>query len=238
MLNRTFINYAHRGASSYAPENTMSAFRLGLAMGANGIETDVRRTKDDVLVLFHDDTIMRVTGKEGSIQDYTYEQLLGFDVCGCGQRDKIVRLQDFLEAFSGLDIQVAIEFKQDFTEVETIDLLERYHMREKTVLTSFKLECLMRAKLYAPEYPAGYLTDDVNPMALKVLKTIGVEQVCPKSKLVTREFVSDLHAQGFSVRAWGVKSEARMKQVYDAGADGMTVNFPDKLTAYIAEAGR
>ena len=96
----------------------------------------------------------------------------------------------------------------------------------------------MRAKLYAPQYRAGYLTDDVNPMALKVLKTIGVEQVCPKSKLITKELVSDLHAQGFSVRPWGVKSEERMKQAYDAGVDGMTVNFPDKLTEYMAESGK
>ena len=81
MQNRNFINYAHRGASSYAPENTMSAFYLGLRRGANGIETDVQRTKDGVLVLFHDDTLKRVTGQEGSIQDYTYEELQGFDVC-------------------------------------------------------------------------------------------------------------------------------------------------------------
>lgn len=236
MAKKAFINYAHRGASSYAPENTMSAFRLGLEMGANGIETDVQMTKDGVLVLFHDDTIKRVTGQEGRIRDYTYEELLEFDVCVYGLRDKIVKFEDFLQAFSGLDIQFAIEFKQDFTEAKTIDLLEQYHMVEKTILTSFKLECLMRAKLYAPQYRAGYLTDDVNPMALKVLKTIGVEQVCPKSKLVTGELVSDLHSQGFSVRPWGVKSEERMKQAYDAGVDGMTVNFPDKLTEYMAES--
>ena len=50
------INYAHRGASEYAPENTLSSFYLGLLQGANGIETDIQRTKDGVLVLFHDDT--------------------------------------------------------------------------------------------------------------------------------------------------------------------------------------
>lgn len=238
MQTETFINYAHRGASSYAPENTMEAFHLGLSMGANGIETDVQRTKDGILVLFHDDTIVRMTGQPGRIQDYTYEELLPFDVSNYGLTGKIPTLEEFLEAFSRLDIQFAIEFKQPFTEAQTIDLLERYGMREKTVLTSFKLECLMRAKLYAPAYRAGYLTEDVNPMVLKVLNTIGAEQVCPKSKLITPELVSDLHAQGFSVRAWGVKSEERMKQVYDSGADGMTVNFPDKLTAYIAEQGR
>lgn len=235
MQNRNFINYAHRGASSYAPENTMSAFYLGLRMGANGIETDVQRTKDGVLVLFHDDTLKRVTGQEGSIQDYTYEELQGFDVCCYGRKDKIVKFRDFLEAFSGLDLQFAIEFKQEFTEQQTIDMLEEYGMRSKAILTSFKIECLMRAKLYAPDYVAGYLTDDVNEMTLKVLKTMGVEQVCPQGKLVNREFVDWIHGQGFSVRAWGIEDEARMKQVYDAGADGMTVNFPDKLTEYMAQ---
>ena len=52
------INYAHRGASEYAPENTMSSFYLGLTMKANGIETDVQKTKDGKLVLFHDDTLL------------------------------------------------------------------------------------------------------------------------------------------------------------------------------------
>ena len=58
-----FISYAHRGASEYYPENTMTAFEKALEMGANGIETDVQRTKDGKLVLFHDTTLERVTGE-------------------------------------------------------------------------------------------------------------------------------------------------------------------------------
>ena len=234
MQRNHFINYAHRGASSYAPENTMEAFHLGIGMGANGIETDVQRTKDGILVLFHDDTILRMTGKPGKIQDYTYDELLTMPVSNYGLSGRIPRLEEFLEAFAHLDLQFAIEFKEAFTEQQTIDLLHRFQMQEKTVLTSFKLECLMRAKLYAPQYKAGYLTDDVNPMVIKVLKTMGVEQVCPKGKLITPDLVEQLHGEGFSVRPWGVKSEARMQAIYDAGVDGMTVNFPDKLTAYMA----
>ena len=234
MQRNRFINYAHRGASSYAPENTMEAFHLGIGMGANGIETDVQRTKDGILVLFHDDTILRMTGKPGKIQDYTYDELLTMPVSNYGLSGRIPRLEEFLEAFAHLDLQFAIEFKEAFTEQQTIDLLDRFQMQEKTVLTSFKLECLMRAKLYAPQYKAGYLTDDVNPMVIKVLKTMGVEQVCPKGKLITPDLVEQLHGEGFSVRPWGVKSEARMQAIYDAGVDGMTVNFPDKLTAYMA----
>lgn len=75
MKQNDFVIYAHRGASHYCPENTMMAFYMGMQMGANGIETDVRRTRDGLLVLFHDETLTRVTGAEGSIADYTYDEL-------------------------------------------------------------------------------------------------------------------------------------------------------------------
>ncbi len=238
MTTSGFINYAHRGASACAPENTMSAFRLGLTMGANGIETDVQRTKDGVLVLFHDRTLRRVTGAEGSIQDHTYDELLALKVHGGGTADAIVRFSDFLHAFSEHEIGFAIEIKQEHIETEIIDLLESYHMCEKTILTSFMMDSLVRAKHYAPQYKAGYLAREIDPSLLKMLKEIGVEQICPDAAQLTPDLVKTLHQQGFSVRAWGVKTEELMKKVYDAGADGMTVNFPDKLTAYIASKTR
>lgn len=230
-----FVNYAHRGASSYAPENTMSAFRLGLEMGANGIETDVQRTKDGVLVLFHDDTLARVTGQPGSVKDYTYAQLQEFPVTVHGQSDRIPTLEEFLQAFGALDLTFAIELKQPFTEADTVAMLNKYGMKDKTVITSFQLECLMRARACAPDYRMGYLTMDINPLTLPVMDTIGIQEICPEAPLVTPALVEYLHGKGYSVRAWGVSNEALMKAVYDAGADGMTVNFPDKLTEYIAK---
>lgn len=231
----SFVNYAHRGASSYAPENTMSAFRLGLEMGANGIETDVQRTKDGVLVLFHDDTMARVTGQPGSVKDYTYAQLQEFSVNVHGQSDRIPTLEEFLQAFGALDLTFAIELKQPFTEADTVAMLEKYGMKDKTVITSFQLECLMRARACAPDYRMGYLTMDINPCTLPVMGTIGIQELCPEAPLVTPALVEELHSKGYSVRAWGVSNEDLMKAVYDAGADGMTVNFPDKLTEYIAK---
>ena len=82
-----FVNYAHRGASEYTPENTLMAFYTGLFMGANGIETDVQRCKDGTLVLFHDSTLLRVTGEAGSVEDYTFSQLQEFSVKKNGLED-------------------------------------------------------------------------------------------------------------------------------------------------------
>ena len=116
-----FINYAHRGASEYEPENTLSAFYAGVAMGANGIETDIQRTKDGILVLFHDDTLKRVTGADGGIGDYTYEELLRFTVHNkaCDRFDKIPTLESFLTYFGWRDLTFAIDLKMDGVAEQT-----------------------------------------------------------------------------------------------------------------------
>lgn len=229
-----FVNYAHRGASEYTPENTLLAFYTGIYMGANGIETDVQMTKDGILVLFHDDTIIRLTGAEGSIQDFTLEQLRQFTFENNGFTDKIVVFEDFLQQFGWRDITFAIEIKQAGIESQVVDLIRKYNMESKTIVTSFMLDSVRAAKNYAPELKVGFLTRTVSDELLAELKTMGAEQLCPIATDVTAETVARWHAEGFEVRAWGVKDENLMRQVYDAGADGMTVNFPDKLTQYRA----
>ena len=125
-----FVNYAHRGASEYTPENTMLAFYTGMYMGANGIETDVQRTKDGVLVLFHDETVDRVTNGSGALADFTLAQLQQLNVTKNGLTDKIVVFEDFLQHFAFRNIVFAIELKGPGVEEETADLLRKYNMLE------------------------------------------------------------------------------------------------------------
>lgn len=230
-----FVNYAHRGASSYAPENTFLAFYTGIYMGANGIETDVQMTKDGVLVLFHDNTITRLTGDEGSVSDYTLDQLRQYTFEKDGLQDKIVVFEDFLQQFAFRDITFAVEIKQAGIESQIADMVRKYHLEHKAVVTSFKRDCLRVIKEYAPELHVGLLCKDVTDDTIHFLKQIGAEEICPLATLVTPESVAMWHREGFNVRAWGVSNEELMRQVYDSMADGMTVNFPDKLFAYINE---
>jgi len=229
-----FVNYAHRGASEYCPENTLMSFYAGLTMGANGIETDVRATKDGELVLFHDDTLERVTGEVGGVSDYTWEELQRFTVKKNGLCDRIVRLEDFLKLFSFRDLTFAIELKQEGIAEAVAKLLRDYDMQKKTVVTSFRLAYLEAFHQAAPEFKLGYLTKDVSENVLDRMREIGIDELCPKATLIeSAEQIDAWHEAGFRVRAWGVSSEDLMMRAYDAGVDGMTVNFPDKLTAYI-----
>lgn len=232
-----FIVYAHRGASEYAPENTLMSFNLGVYMGANGIETDVRRTKDGVLVLFHDPDLMRVTGAEGNVADYTYEELLQFDVKNdrTGTFDKIPTLEDLLKYFGWRDLTFAIEIKDPGIEADVIALLDKYNMKDKTIITAFEYEFIQNVKKIDPTYRVGHLVKKVTDEVLADLKAIGAEQVCPLVSQLDPERVAEWHEMGFEVRAWGVTDVARMKRAYDCKIEGTTVNFPDLLIQYIAQ---
>lgn len=230
MINNQFINYAHRGASEYLPENTLLSFYCGLYMDANGIETDVQKTKDGTLILFHDSTIDRVTDGTGNVSDYTFEELKKFNVLKNGFADKIISLEEFLERFYFRDITFAIELKGADVEKETADLLRKYNMQSKTVVTSFKIDYLKNFRNYAPEFQIGLLAQKVDDEILTELKAINAEELCPEAKIITKDLVDGWHKSGFRVRAWGVVNEELMHHAYECDADGMTVNFPDKLT--------
>ena len=228
-----FINYAHRGASQYCPENTFLSFYTGVYMGANGIETDVHRTKDGILVLFHDDTLLRMTEKEGAICDYTYKELLEFNVIKDGVFDKIMTLDDFLYNFGWRDMTFAIELKSDGAEIATADLIKKHGVAKKCVITSFSRERLAKIHKYAPNLKLGFLTARCDDALMSELIADGIDEFCPNAAALTSELVDKWHRNGFRVRAWGVVNEELMRSVYDIGADGRTVNFPDKLSDYI-----
>ena len=230
---KKFITYAHRGASEYCPENTFMSFYMGMQMGANGIETDVQRTKDGVLVLFHDDTLTRVTGQSGTVADYTYRELSEFFVKKDGLVDKIPTLSDFLEHFAFRNITFAIELKVGGCERDIADMIFKYGIEDRVVVTSFNIDYLRAFKNHAPTVRVGYLTCTVDDECLKTLADMGAEEICPKGEEMTREDVEFWHSLGYNVRAWGISDEAIMRTVYDIGADGMTVNFPDRLIEYI-----
>lgn len=231
---KRFITYAHRGASEYCPENTLMSFYMGMQMGANGIETDVQKTKDGILVLFHDDTLSRVTGEIGSICDYTYAEIQNFLVKKGNLVDKIPTLADFLDHFAFRDITFAIELKVGGCEKEVTDMIFKYKIENKTVVTSFNLDYVRIFKEYAPSIRAGYLTESADESIIKTLKDIGAEEICPYGVELTKESVDLWHDLGFNVRAWGIANQDVMKEVYDMGVDGMTVNFPDALISYIS----
>lgn len=230
------INYAHRGGSEYAPENTLSSFYLGLLQGANGIETDVQKTKDGVLVLFHDDTVDRVTDGKGKLCDYTYEELRRLKVygsCTTGFYDRVITLREFLENFARYDISFAMELKGPDVEEGTLSMIKEFGVLDRTTFTSFQLDYIKKIKELDKNARVGYLCFPEDVDADEKLLAFGAEEIAPEAIAINEESIAKWRAKGLGVRAWGVTSVAIMKKMADLEVDGMTVNFPDRLFEYL-----
>jgi len=236
---RACLVIAHRGASSSAPENTLAAFDLALEMGARHLELDVELTRDGHVVVIHDDTVDRTTDGSGPVTAQTLDALRRLDAgrwfgaAFAGER--IPTYEDVLVRYQGrAHLHTEIKGRAPELSRRTVDLIRRHGMESDVTLTSFRRVRLEEVRAHAPELPTGWLVPDVSETTMAEARRLGLVQLCPRGPSVTRELVQRLHAEGFVVRAWGVGTEELMRQIVEAGADGMTVNFPDKLIAWLA----
>lgn len=229
-----FVNYAHRGASSYTPENTMSAFRKALELRATGIELDLQKTKDRKIVIFHDSTIDKKSNNKGKISDYTYNELKEMDFGSWFgkeyKNERIVLFEDFAKEFLNKDLTFAIELKVVGIEKETLDIINKYKTHDNIYITSFIYEALENIRKIDNDIKISWLIKEkINEDNINKLLKIKGNQICPAADIVTEDDIKLAKTNGIYVRLWGVNSEDIMKKVYSLDIEGMTVNFPDKL---------
>ncbi|MDF2958362.1 MAG: hypothetical protein K0S39_97 [Paenibacillus sp.] len=229
-----FMNLAHRGASEYAPENTLAAFYKGIEMGANGIETDLKITKDGVVILFHDNELNRTTDGTGLPSDYTWEELQQLDAGGWYSSrytgERLVSLEQFLHFFGRKSLLFALELKDKFIEEQALYFIEKYDVRGQVTVTSFSYDNLRAVRAKDATIKMGHLVRHLDLSSIGQVKEINGQQICPAAEFVTAEGVALAKAHGLEVRAWGAFSEELMHKALLCGVDGMTINFPDKLS--------
>ena len=236
-----FMAIAHRGASSYAPENTFAAFDLAIEMGARHLELDVHFSSDGHLVVIHDDTVDRTTDGSGPVTSRSLAALTALDAGAWFdprfKGERIPTLGAVLERYWGAHLHVELKGHSAGLAQRAVDMIRSSGIATNVTITSFQKAKLEETRAYAPELPTGWLVGEVSDAVVGQARAMGLTQLCPRAGAVTPELVSRLHAEGLVVRAWGVATEDLMRQVVTAGADGMTVNFPDKLLAYLATPG-
>jgi glycerophosphoryl diester phosphodiesterase len=148
--------------------------------------------------------------------------------------ESVVTLVEVLERYRGrAHIHTERKGRAAHLAQSTADVVRQHAMADHVTVTSFQKPRLEEMRAYAPELPTGWLVSEVSDATIAQARALGLTQICPKANTVTPSLVRRLHAERFVVRAWGVADEALMRQVVDAGVDGMTVNFPDKLLAYV-----
>src|SRR5712692_1807017 len=155
----------HRGAAGLAPENTFAGFDLALAMGVDGLETDVQRTKDGKLVLFHGDHLDKTTNGTGVLQEISWQELQQLDAGSwfvakyAGER--IPLLIDALESY-GTRTYFDLEVKQTGIELEVLNILEQLRLLDRITFTSQDFPTLCHIIEQNPLARVGYITGDVS----------------------------------------------------------------------------
>ncbi len=228
---------AHRGASAYAPENTMAAFRLAQKMGASEIEFDLQLSKDRHIVICHDRKLDRYGYPGRVVADLTWDELSRLDMGSWFSPfhyggERMVTFQNLLSEFAtSLTYHAEIKEPAPGLGAAILDMLDKHRVQDQTIVTSFHFDALLEVKAMAPGQRVGWLvrTGGFNADNMAKAAKAGFHQLCPMAGETTKDLVRDGHARVAEVRAHSVTGVAHMMQAIKAGCDGLTINWPDWL---------
>ncbi len=201
----------HRGLPKVADGNTRASFQAAIEAGLDGIETDVQRTKDGVLVIHHDFVVgLRL------IADMTFDELKE-------QRPEILSLRELLELLEPHeDFLINLELKsipgmEDGRAHELADAVAGWPGRGRVWISSYDPVALLKVREHRPEIPLAYLfrVYDTGRMA----ELLGLEAVHPEFRLLTEERVARWHKKGLAVGTWTVNEAEVARRVAAMGAD-------------------
>ena len=231
--------FGHRGFSGNYPENTMLAFRKAVELGADGIELDVHLTKDNVIVICHDELIDRTSNGKGYIKDYTYEELCRFDFYGRFEGkfefQKIPTLREYFDLVKPVDgFMTNIELKTgvfEYPGIENavIDMIKEYNLSDRIILSSFNHYTILRCREIAPEIKTGFLTESWIIDMWDYAKKYGVECVHPHYAFLTQEYLPKMKEAGLEVNTWTVNEYEDIKRLSAMGVDILIGNYPDRM---------
>lgn len=230
----------HRGACGYAPENTLESIRTAADLGAKWVELDVKLTKDDVAIIFHDDELDRTTNGSGLVMDKTYEEIRHLEA-GSWFADsfagiKIPTLEETLELILELDLGLNLEIKpcagrEVATAEAALDIMSRYwDDTDKLLISSFSHVSLETAMEMAPEWHRGLLLDDEWPENWgELAEYLEAATVNINGNKVEREQIEQIIDLGKPILAYTINDPQRFRTLQSWGVDGVFTDVPDVI---------
>ncbi|MCK5199304.1 MAG: glycerophosphodiester phosphodiesterase [Spirochaetales bacterium] len=257
-MNHPFFNkplriVAHRGDSAYFPENTLPAFKSAAELGVDCIETDVHLTKDGVCVIWHDDTLERLTADDGLVSDMTYEELMRVDA---GTRFTMDDGKTF--PFRGKGVTVAtldevlkenphmrfnVDLKDDNTELveEFARVVRKNNAQDRVLGASFYNRIIKTLRKIIPEIASSFSEAEMRKIV--ILDKIGmlrfhgnfsanaaqVPEYDNRTKIITKSFIRNLHKKGVKIHIWTVNKKSEMQRFFNMGVDAVITDNPRLL---------
>jgi len=245
---RTLLTIAHRGASAYAPENTLSAFRLAVEMKADFIELDLQLTKDGEIVVMHDGSVNRTTNGKGEIRHLTLADVKVLDAGSWFNAEypmyaraeyageKVPTLREVFETFgnrTGYLLETKSPADNPGLEEKMWALVEQYGLADHVAVQSFSRKSLKKLRKLAPSLKRYQLIWYNHPSTItrgklreikKYANGIGVTY-----NKINEAYVRKAQEEGLSVFPYTINYPTHMELVVRWGVDGIHTDYPDRL---------
>jgi len=253
------VNFAHRGTSARAPENTLEAFRMAVEAGAGGLELDVHMTRDGEIVVIHDSTVDRTTDGSGAVAEMMLDELrtldAGYRFSPDGgrthpYRGRTLRVPTLAEVYQEFpDSYVNIDIKEAHPDVEeaVLRVIRSAGAEERTLVVSDDHALVRRFRRVSRawistgssrlEIGAFFLLSRLR-LEWLVRPAYDALQVPVEHEgitLVTPRFLEAAHARGVRVDVWTINDPDEMRRLLDLGVDVVMTDVPETLTDVLAE---
>ncbi|MEY2845974.1 MAG: hypothetical protein RL076_1520 [Chloroflexota bacterium] len=233
---------AHRGASAYAPENTLKAFALAADQGAHMCELDVIATSDGALAVFHDDTTGRWEAVDRDVRQVSMAHMQTLDIGG----EKVPHLAEVLELAHARGMHLNVELKHAGVARPVLDAIRDARMHEAVLISSFVAQALAEVRACDATIRTAYLmgTDTYNPLVrlreaypMPALRHYGCQAWHPYAKLPLIDWaITQTLRAGFDVNVWTVNDPATMQHLCALGVTGIITDKPDVLRGVLGRS--
>jgi len=230
--------FAHRGASAYAPENTLAAFGLACEMGADGIELDVQLTKDGEIVVIHDETVDRTTEGTGWVKDLTLDQIKSLNASMGNERyphEMIPTLDEVFDLLADSQMMINIEIKDSQVmypglDEKVLEMIDQRDWEYRINMSSFNHITLAHIRQIGSLVYTGVLFQDVLYEPWNYAHQLWATGLHPHYLYVDAvpNLVEESHNSLLEINVWTVNEVADIDRMLARGVDGIITNYPDR----------
>lgn len=236
--------WAHRGASGYYPENTISSFEGAIKQNADGIELDVHLSKDGYLIVCHDETLNRTTNGKGFIKQYDLYELKQLDAGSWYDKkfkgEKIPLLEEVIDLIKGTKMELNIELKAGsifypVIEEKVLKMVDKYGIKKQVIISSFDHYSLVKIKDLDKDIKTGILYMEALYKPLDYVKTTKANALHPNYITLTKDIVDEAKAIGIDVNPYTINNEEHVRMIKPMNVNAIITNYPDKVKAILSE---
>jgi len=219
-----FLKIGHRGARAYETENTLESFKKAIELGANAIELDVRQSRDEKLIISHDDNLKKVFGKDLQIDMTTLEELKQLTA------DRVPTLEEALLFIDRKVDKILVELKETGYEKKVLDVIRKQRLEDRVIIVSFHEESLAHMNNLDSEIETGLIYAKLGSKIRKPVQAalkLNVRYLVPLYRFVHTKDIEKAHENNLKVIVWTINTKEEAREYIAKGVDGIASDKPD-----------